>query len=362
MPFIYSPDALFYDSAANAWSLRPDYDPKLHRVEITFSDDDGKLSGDNSKDEVGADANQTAEVRDWEGNLISSGLVYDEEAYEVVRPDSTHFRIDRLEIGGQHVGYVTTDLLEPGVTYSMYETENVYEPGGEEEHSEDNRLSYTQIADVPCFLAGTSVMTEQGMVPVDWLRPGDRLLTRDRGFQPLLWVGRFELGQTGEALPAESRPVEIEAGALGAGQPATKLRVSPQHRLLLQHPQMQLCFGHEAMFCAADFLTGRPGVSRPHRRGPAIYYHLLLPHHAAVLSDGQWTESLFLGDQMEEIVPAAERTALRRRADAAGLGHEVTAYPCLRRWEVALLTPPQVKDDTDDLSCAWTEEGARARA
>jgi len=223
----------------------------------------------------------------------------------------------------------------------MHEAENVYDPGGEMHH-EDNRLTYAQISEVPCFLAGTSVMTEQGMVPVDWLRPGDRLLTRDRGFQSLLWVGRFELGQAGKVLPPESRPVEIEAGALGGGQPSANLCVSPQHRLLLQHAQLQLCFGHEAMFCAADFLTGWPGVNRPERRGPLIYYHLLLPHHAAVLSDGQWTESLFLGDQMEEIVPPTERAELRRRAGAAGLGHEVTAYPCLRRWEVALLTPPQV--------------------
>nr|MDA3889627.1 Hint domain-containing protein [Allgaiera sp.] len=286
MPYIYSPDALIYDSVVNTWTLRPDYDPMIHRVEITFSDNDATLGGDQVNDEIGSDTDQTAEIRDPNGTLITSGQVYDEETYKVLRPDNTMFRIDRLEIGGQHVGFVTTDLLEPGVSYPMHEAENVYDPGGEM-YYEDNRLTYAQISEVPCFLAGTSVMTEQGMVPVDWLRPGDSLLTRDRGFQSLLWVGRFELGQAGKVLPPESRPVEIEAGALGGGQPSANLCVSPQHRLLLQHAQLQLCFGHEAMFCAADFLTGWPGVNRPERRGPLIYYHLLLAHHAAVLSDGQ---------------------------------------------------------------------------
>ena len=264
MPYIYSPDALIYDSLSNTWSLRPDYDPQLHRVEVTFSDGDELLGGDHINDEIGADSDQTAEIRDMNGALITSGRVYDEETYAVQRPDNTSFRIDRLEIGGQHVGFVTTDVLEPDVNYPQISTADVCADEG------DNRLAYSQITPVPCFLAGTSVMTEQGMVPVDWLRPGDRLLTRDRGFQSLLWVGRFELGQAGKALPPESRPVEIEAGALGGGQPSANLRVSPQHRLLLQHAQLQLCFGHEAMFCAADFLTGWPGVNRPERRGPLI--------------------------------------------------------------------------------------------
>lgn len=356
MPLIYSPDALVYDPLTNEWSLRPDYDPQLHRVDVTFSDDDEILGGDHTNDEVGNDDNQNAEIRDLLGNLITSGRVYDDETFELQRPDTTTFRIDRLEIGGQLVGYVTTGVLEPGISYTQMSTDDVCITGG------DNRLAYSQITPIPCFLSGTEVMTAEGCMPVDWLRVGDRLLTRDAGFQPLLWVGRFEIDPADAGHAQDTTPVEIAAGALGIGQPASKLRVSPQHRVLLQDPHLQLCFGHEAMFCPAAFLCGWPGIERADAMGPVVYYHLLLPRHAAVLSDGQWTESLFLGDQTEAIVPPGVLSGLRRQADAAGMGHDVTAYPCLRRWEVSLLTPPEVQDETADLARAWTEEGARARA
>lgn len=347
MPYIYTPDALTYDGASNTWTLRADYDPQIHRVWIEFSDDDIYFDGDIGANEIGIDTNQTAVVTAYDGTPIASGRVYDEEFYQVQAPDTTTIDIDRVEIAGQPVGYIVSAPLDPGLSYPQTKTSDV---GVNPEV--DNRLLYDEISSIPCFVAGTNVMTAEGMVPVDWLRPGDRLLTRDRGFQPLLWFGRFDpaaalAAEPDPALLSRFVPVTIAPGALGPGLPSTTLRVSPQHRLLIHDTQLQLCFGHEAMFCAAGFLTGWPGITRKTGRGPLAYYHLLLPRHEAVLADGLWTESLFLGDMTLEMVPASGIAELRRRADLADGGHRQTAYPCLKRWEAALLRPPRSEAVTD---------------
>lgn len=352
--YIYSPDALIYDSTSNSWALRPDYDPQLHRVWISFSDDDPYLDGDMLDDEIGSDPDQTATVTAHDGTPIISGQVYDEEYYEIQLPGGAFHYIDRIEIGGQLVGYVTTTVLEAGISYPQTATSDVGTI-----LLFDDCLTYAELSNIPCFAAGTCVMTTDGMVPVDWLRAGDRVLTRDRGFQPLLWVGRFEPATAlAKGVPSSfsHAPIVIAPDALGPGLPSATLRVSPQHRILIQDAGLQLCFGHEAMFCAAGFLTGWPGISQDWSGDPVVYCHLLLPQHEAVLADGVWTESLFLGDMMQDILPPERVVALKRHGNLAHGGHAQTAYPCLRRWEAALLRPPGADE------AALPERAARAHA
>lgn len=43
---------------------------------------------------------------------------------------------------------------------------------------------------VTCFAAGTMITTPDGPGAVETLRPGDLVVTRDRGPQPLRWIGR----------------------------------------------------------------------------------------------------------------------------------------------------------------------------
>ena len=142
---------------------------------------------------------------------------------------------------------------------------------------------------VTCFTPGTAITTSHGPVAVERLAPGDKVLTRDRGFQPLLWRGETPPG-TGTDLAGA---VLIRAGALGAYQPDRDLVVSPGHRVLLGDPALLRTFGETEALIEARALVGRPGISvleRPAR----CYVHLLFEQHEVILSENIWSESFQL--------------------------------------------------------------------
>lgn len=173
-------------------------------------------------------------------------------------------------------------------------------------------------AAVPCFARGTAIMTSDGPVAVEDLRPGSRIITRDAGAQPLLWSGQRDFGWRALGLLPMLRPVRIRAGALGSGQPSRDLLVSPNHLLLAARPGAGLRLSEE-MFLPARDLIGRPGIDR----APATevqYLHLLLDSHHAILSEGCWSESLRPDPAALQALTEASRSALA----GAGLGTE----PC----------------------------------
>ncbi|WP_444870345.1 Hint domain-containing protein [Rhodobacter capsulatus] len=70
---------------------------------------------------------------------------------------------------------------------------------------------------VICFTPGTLIDTPAGPRPVEALRPGDRVSTRDDGAQEILWIGSRRMsGARLYALP-HLRPVRLGAVRLRAG-------------------------------------------------------------------------------------------------------------------------------------------------
>ena len=114
---------------------------------------------------------------------------------------------------------------------------------------------------VICFTPGTLIDTPAGPRPVEALRPGDRVLTRDDGAQELLWVGSRRMsGARLYALP-HLRPVRLgavrlgavrlRAGAFGLLRPAADLLVSPQHRLLVRGAAARALFNEPEVLVQA---------------------------------------------------------------------------------------------------------------
>lgn len=319
----YAPGALVYNSTSNSYSLRADYDPDLHRVLITITDDDAFIDGDQYRNEVGDDTNQTAVVTRLDGTVIASGRIYDELFVEVTRPDGGIIDMERMEIGGVAVGTLTTEALVPGQSYPFYATSEVVG---------SNRLVYSDIQSVPCFGAGTMIATEAGAMPVDWLRAGDRVLTRDMGYQPLLWTGRFEVAA--DAPAEDAGAVAIAADAFGPGLPARAMRLTPSHRILLHDVALELHFGEAEMFAAARHLVDDDRVRLAPGGARQVFHHLLLAEHQVILAEGLWMESLFAGDRMVASLPLRTR---KRIAELIGSGHRQTARSCLKAHEIAIL-------------------------
>ena len=177
-----------------------------------------------------------------------------------------------------------------------------------------------------CLAAGTLVETPGGAVPVEWLRPGDQVLTRDRGAQTLRWVGRRRIGPEEQLAEPKLRPVTIPAGALGNGLPRRALTVSRQHRMLVQ------AAGIGEVLVPAVLLDGRQGIRSGVTRGPLMLHHLLFDRHEIILAEGAATESLRLG---AEALKALDPAAVAGIA-ATGLATE-PARPVLRRADLRRL-------------------------
>ncbi len=144
--------------------------------------------------------------------------------------------------------------------------------------------------DTPCLAAGTLIDTPEGGRLVEQPRPGDRVLTKGGGAQPVPWMGSRRLDAGALAARPPLRPVRIRAGALGNWR---DLLVSPQRRIALGPAGAPTGFA-PARWLAADG-DGRFRVARG--RNAVTYVHLLLPEHALIRAEGAWVESFYPGPQ-----------------------------------------------------------------
>ncbi|MEJ2021475.1 MAG: Hint domain-containing protein [Maritimibacter sp.] len=149
---------------------------------------------------------------------------------------------------------------------------------------------------VPCFTPGTMIATPRGEVPVEDLREGDQVITRDNGLQEVCWTGSKPLSGQDMMLAPDLRPVLVRAGALGRGLPQRDMLVSPNHRLLITDPRTELYFNDPEVFAAAKHMVDGKGIVRLESQ-PVTYVHFMCERHEVVLSDGAWTESFQPGDQ-----------------------------------------------------------------
>jgi hypothetical protein len=82
---------------------------------------------------------------------------------------------------------------------------------------------------VPCFAAGTHILTPAGEVPVEALRPADSVVLAGGVTAHVRWIGQRHLNCRTRSAPHLVMPVSIRAGALAARLPARDLLLTPDH-------------------------------------------------------------------------------------------------------------------------------------
>ncbi|MEM9580102.1 MAG: Hint domain-containing protein [Pseudomonadota bacterium] len=186
---------------------------------------------------------------------------------------------------------------------------------------------------VPCFVAGTLIETLEGAMPVEVLEPGDLVLTRDRGPQPLRWIGSRTVAATGALAP-----IEITAGTFGDHK---TLRVSPLHRIMIADQMAELLFGEPEVLIAAKELVNDKTVRR-REGGSVTYVHMMFDQHEIVRSNGLESESFLPGKQINNIFEeeaVAEITTLFPELDVdTGEGYSKAARRILKKHEAVLLS------------------------
>ncbi len=197
--------------------------------------------------------------------------------------------------------------------------------------------AFVTINSIPCFVAGSLIATPSGNVPVESLRPGDRVITHDNGVQPLRWIGRREVQAEGNFAP-----IRIAANALGDHG---ALLLSPLHRILIRDALAELLFGErEVLVAARDLINDR--TIRPEPGGTVEYVHILFDEHQVVYAEGLATESFLPGPQTtksfeREIVD--EICAIFPELDPdTGAGCSTSARPALKGYEARLLLSREV--------------------
>lgn len=152
-------------------------------------------------------------------------------------------------------------------------------------------LTYSGIDDgIACFTPGAMVETYRGPQPIETLSVGDKVLTRDRGFQPIRWIGNKTITGAELAANAALQPILFLQGALGPNLPTRDMLMSRQHCMLSKAPRAELYFGEREVFVRALHMAGQPGILHALVQ-EVTYIHLMFDHHEVIMVDGVWSEN-----------------------------------------------------------------------
>jgi Ca2+-binding RTX toxin-like protein len=154
--------------------------------------------------------------------------------------------------------------------------------------SADSNSFTVENTGVVCFAGGTRILTPHGEVPIERLRVGDLVVTRDNGAQPIVWTGARQLSAQELALNSKLKPIWLAPDLTGGDAP---LIVSPQHGLLLR-----VDGGDETLVRATHLARMRGGKARVMRGCRKIHYHhVMCEAHQILFANGAPAESFYPG-------------------------------------------------------------------
>jgi hypothetical protein len=228
-----------------------------------------------------------------DGRTFAPGEFISTEYSYVVRPVGSTNPADNISIVVTKIGWddivgiTSIGQLQKGVDYQFIAVA-----------SNDPKVEYASL--YVCFASGTAISVPGGCRPVEDLMPGDLVLTRDSGAQPLVWVGRRRLQFA--ASNAAQRPIQFTRGCLGDGLPHRDLVVSPQHRIMIRTPA--------EVFCPAKAFDCLTGARQMKGKRHVTYHALMCRRHHVIYAEGCPVESFYLGSVSQQILSPAERKAI----------------------------------------------------
>ncbi|WP_375551538.1 Hint domain-containing protein [Rhodophyticola porphyridii] len=251
-----------------------------------------------------------------DGQSVNNGLVNPEYAYEI------------YDSGGNLVGNMYAITLNNTSLDDVVAFTFDFQPVKGETYTvapgdTTPRIAYSEL--YVCFADGTLIDTVDGPRKVEDIKIGDKVMTRDRGPQPIIWTGSRKLSHSHLVLHPKVRPILIEPGALGHGTPNTSLVVSPQHRVYLETRVAKRMIGQSDMLIAAKKLLKFDGVEQYVPDNGVTYRHLLCENHEVIMANGSWAETLFLGKMTQEIL--TEQQMAEIHSAFPGLADRMQLHP-----------------------------------
>lgn len=144
---------------------------------------------------------------------------------------------------------------------------------------------------VICFTPGTMMLTEAGPMPVEAVRPGTRVQTKDNGCQEVLWTGARRISGARLYAMSHLNPIRLRRGALDKDVPDEGLLVSPDHRVMVKGARARALFNTDEVLVAARDLVNDGSIYVDRSCREVHYIHMLLPAHEIVFANGVESES-----------------------------------------------------------------------
>ena len=193
-------------------------------------------------------------------------------------------------------------------------------------------VQFSEIENIICFTPGTNILTQHGERPIETLRIGDMVVTRDHGLRQIRWIGQRSVRGHGDFAPVRIGTNVMDGARCG-------LLVSPQHRILFTGYRAELLFGEsEVLVPAKHLIDGLEVVQED--QDEVTYIHIMFDSHEVIYAEGIATESFHAGDVgLSAICEAAreELFAIFPELRTAPGHHLETARTCLKRHEARLL-------------------------
>jgi hypothetical protein len=143
-------------------------------------------------------------------------------------------------------------------------------------------------SEVVCYAKDTLLLTKQGFVPIQYIKPGQTVETKGKIFdgqvnrdarvesKQVVWVSKFKVFDMNE----KTRPICVQKHAFGKNVPFQDLYVSPNHSLLV----------NGRMVLAKNMVNGRT-IYQDKQCASVEYYHVECEHHCTVVANGLISES-----------------------------------------------------------------------
>jgi|GEM_PF-2193110 len=141
-----------------------------------------------------------------------------------------------------------------------------------------------------CFLRGTMISTPSGHIAVEDMLPGmDILVFNHAGeaiTQKIQWVGKGELRSSHTEDNMEKTPVRIIKDAFAENVPFKDCLLTPEH-----------CVYLEGCFVPVRMLVNDRSIYYDISYDKYEYFHIELPEHSVIQSDGMFSESYLNTDE-----------------------------------------------------------------
>lgn len=251
--------------------------------------------------------------------------------YTLMAPDATTVELLFLRLDNGDAIALPLSPMGADLDYTLVSIDSAPEP--------------VPLVDLVCvsFARGTMISLADGRQrPIESLQPGDRVLTRDHGPQPVRWLGKATLRAVGSFAP-----IIISAGTLGN---SGDLIVSPHHRIFLYQRNRRPGLETAEILIQAKHLIDNDKVFQ--REGGYVdYFSIVFDQHEIIYAEGVPAESLLVSDATISRLPADLAAEVKARfpglAQSQHFGTEASRQLLDSVGRDTLLGRPRPRRDTN---------------